>query len=577
MCKGNCPGTGSGGEWRKRSESCAIWKALFLYFEDNLINNNYKPISDFPFLRTQLEALLIKKWASGSNSNISSLLKEIKHTSIDINSVLSNLQCNKTAKKFGRDSLSFLLPDFTRTTWIGYGTKKTWEEKISRINKAFFNIEWQSVVFGIRKCSLNTVNPYDLINISSQLAKHKLSFLPLNMEAISSYRYSTRTKLAKPGERFNYRIVIGKLDDLVDFKIAWDRKNLDLIGEMLGYPLCCVNFFKKIWIKSNFVDTTWPMATNSIVKGGNDYTIELSENVYTNMLWRWLGIRFVPHLPCSFNCESTKILGQSFYEVGLKCNYTSEMNWLLEILSWPVQWSALNGIAEIKTPILKISTFTDASSKKFTVNYNGTGYPIEGASGDKFPWRNTKSNYKVKSDLINEEWFYKDNGFVSKEAMIKSQRPLIDLILTDVGNRKANIIDFGCGNGILLSKIIRLNKNIIPYGIDKSQLSIYHLQYILPQFRNNFLCEDMFSSTYNWVFDNNLTIAILMIGRLLEVNEKKTKALVDFLKKNCIKVLVYSYDDWHHNWDSFFKLIRKENFKFKRHEFINNAGFIDFS
>jgi hypothetical protein len=125
------------------------------------------------------------------------------------------------------------LPDFTRTTWIGYGTKKTWEEKISRINKAFFNIEWQSVVFGIRKCSLNTVNPYDLINISSQLAKHKLSFLPLNMEAISSYRYSTRTKLAKPGERFNYRIVIGKLDDLVDFKIAWDRKNLDLIGEML--------------------------------------------------------------------------------------------------------------------------------------------------------------------------------------------------------------------------------------------------------------------------------------------------------------------------------------------------------
>jgi hypothetical protein len=68
-----------------------------------------------------------------------------------------------------------------------------------------------------------------------------------------------------------------------------------------------------------------------------------------------------------------------------------------------------------------------------------------------------------------------------------------------------------------------------------------------------------------------------MIGRLLEVNEKKTKALVDFLKKNCIKVLVYSYDDWHHNWDSFFKLIRKENFKFKRHEFINNAGFIDFS
>ena len=63
------------------------------------------------------------------------------------------------------------------------------------------------------------------------------------------------------------------------------------------------------------------------------------------------------------------------------------MDWLLEILSWPIEWSALHGIAEIKTPVLKASTRTDAAPCKYTVRRQGDNYPLEGIRGLNFPYR----------------------------------------------------------------------------------------------------------------------------------------------------------------------------------------------
>ena len=64
-----------------------------------------------------------------------------------------------------------------------------------------------------------------------------------------------------------------------------------------------------------------------------------------------MGARAVSHLPCRFDCEKTVALGQQLIEVGRKAGYERAMDWLLDVLSWPVEWSALHGIAELKTPV----------------------------------------------------------------------------------------------------------------------------------------------------------------------------------------------------------------------------------
>jgi len=107
----------------------------------------------------------------------------------------------------------------------------------------------------------------------------------------------------------------------------------------------------------------------------------------TNVLWRWLGIRPVPHLPCSAECVATRSFAEALAEVGRHWEFATEIEWLDEILSWPVEWSALHGIAEIKTPVLKFSTRTDATASRFSVDWLGGGQALHGASGLAFPYR----------------------------------------------------------------------------------------------------------------------------------------------------------------------------------------------
>jgi hypothetical protein len=73
--------------------------------------------------------------------------------------------------------------------------------------------------------------------------------------------------------------------------------------------------------------------------------------------------------------------------LGREIGFSEEMDWLVEILRWPVEWSALHGIAEIKSPVVKIITQTDATARKYVVRHAGDHYPEEGAHGLGFPYR----------------------------------------------------------------------------------------------------------------------------------------------------------------------------------------------
>jgi hypothetical protein len=95
-----------------------------------------------------------------------------------------------------------------------------------------------------------------------------------------------------------------------------------------------------------------------------------------NILGRWLGVRAVPHLPCRFDCGPTVEFAESLLGRGQGC--ADEVDWLEEILSWSVEWSALHGIAGIKFPVLTVSTRTDATPWKYTVRLQGSKYRRRG-------------------------------------------------------------------------------------------------------------------------------------------------------------------------------------------------------
>jgi len=74
-CKGQCPGTALGGDWRKRSRDCEFWKPLLEYFEGVLLDAGEFPVT-LRADRDQIEEAMAKHWAVGRAIHINEVLNE---------------------------------------------------------------------------------------------------------------------------------------------------------------------------------------------------------------------------------------------------------------------------------------------------------------------------------------------------------------------------------------------------------------------------------------------------------------------------------------------------------------------
>ena len=73
MCKGQCPGTAIDGDWRNKSEHCAVWMAVFAHLERELLDQGLQPLSVSP-CREDLEQAMLAAWARGEMTFMARLL-----------------------------------------------------------------------------------------------------------------------------------------------------------------------------------------------------------------------------------------------------------------------------------------------------------------------------------------------------------------------------------------------------------------------------------------------------------------------------------------------------------------------
>ncbi len=285
------------------------------------------------------------------------------------------------------ERLPFSLPDFTRLSWASERARDVWQPRIERITKAWLEIEWRAAAANVRACAVRPMWLRDLVAEAPVWAEAGLGALPLALEGAGDSDYSAVSESLRVDGPFRVRVVIGAIEDLAAFKRAWDDADQHRIGSMLGYPPCCREFFHDVWVEKGMVDPTWPMAVASAGADEETRHVEIGGPPEVNILWRWMGVRAVAHLPCRSDCDASVELGRRMLAVGREAGFEEEVDWLLEILSWPLEWSALHGIAEVKTPVLKVTTMTDATPYEYVVRRAGTRFPREGARGLEFPYR----------------------------------------------------------------------------------------------------------------------------------------------------------------------------------------------
>lgn len=431
--------------------------------------------------------------------------------------------------------LDFVLPEWTRVVWNSLNAQNVWESRINRISAAFSDIERKTVLQGIKPSCLTSMDPQELSELVMKLAGTDYAVVPLSKHNKSN-SYQSSSFGYTPGVPFDYRVVITRNEMISEWKEVWAAGDDRKIGKLLGFPDCCINFFQKYWKEENMVDTSWAMSLSG-TEGPKE----------CNILLRWLGVRSVSHLPCSFNCHETYKLGRANIEFGKANGYEQEMEWLEEILDWPVQWNALHGIAEIKTPVLKISTRTDATADNVIVNRNGFSYPEEGTSGINFPYINrsknilTKTGSFRKSLLLENQWL--DNGFSSLEAMNHSHQILLTSLKSMGKPDGLKVIDFGCGNAELL-KLLQgsLDKNIRAYGVEIDEQRYNRIKINFPEQTEQFWRANMFDSG-PWL-NQTYDVAIVMPGRLVEAGASNSQQFIQWLNTNVKNVLFYAYGDW---------------------------------
>ena len=440
-------------------------------------------------------------------------------------------------------TLDFVLPDFTRRSWVSKRAQDEWEPRFQRITRAWQQMEWLAVAAGLRACAIAIVTPDSFIEQAGEWAKHGLSGMPVEIQGMSSSSYSSTSVSTALGKPFVYRVVVGTPQSVTAFKNAWDNDDHGEIGRLLGYPSCCHQFFFDVWVEDGLIDTTWPMAVADNAIDEDTRCLEVSGASEANILWRWMGLRAVPHLPCSFNCQPTIALGQQFIQLGREAGYEQEMEWLLEILSWPMQWSALHGIAEVKTPLIKVSTRTDATAEEYVVRRLGSGYPDEGARGLGFPYQTAVSTHRARRQPTSPAWYATDNGFPSAAVMAEAHAPIVAAATAVLPPDGGSVLDLGCGNGALLQKIQRVNSAIVPFGLDIDNGRVAHARQLHPTFADNFFTGDLFTYDILWT-ERRYTVALLMPGRLVEATPAQAAQLRSYLQSHCDHILIYAYGDW---------------------------------
>lgn len=341
--------------------------------------------------------------------------------------------------------LNFKLDEFVRVSWVSDQARYVWEQKFTDLSRVFTRVERASVdehFCRLRGAALLNCSPSELINLAKDASDMGLVAVPLQQMG-SVGHYQSAGVGFNPDKPWEYKVAYGHSDHVRDLVHAYEFNDWSRVGYILGYPSCCRKFFQKYWVEEKWFDTTWPMV------GQDDFSL-LNFNPANNILLRWLGLRLVSHLPCSFTCESTQVNAGFYSAVADKLGLSREWEQLIEILSWPVEWNSLHGVAQIITPVCKITTASDALATPCRVRLHSNKLPSETGRGNSFPF-------------ILDTWTA--NGFATKEAMDVAHRLIINK-LADISLSFDSVLDLGCGNSVLLNEIKLRFMSKITEGVD---------------------------------------------------------------------------------------------------------------
>jgi hypothetical protein len=390
-----------------------------------------------------------------------------------------------------KETCVFQLPDFTRRVWRSLAEQDWWSAKIARLARAWQEIERESVALGVRRAAYQTVDPLALPDLTGWAVHNGLAILPTRrIPAVSSY--VTADTEPAVNQAWHYRVVLARPDVAGAILEAIDQGNDEVLGDLLGYPRCCRDAYAATWGRGQ-VDSTW-----------ETFQSQANGPAETNTFLRWLGVRLVPHLPCSPTCTASIDLARQLAAVGRAVRCGAAVDDAYEMLAWPTAWSRIHGLTEVTMPAVKFITRSDYTPTLQRLTREGVYQPVESAR-------------------------WTDNGFKTAGGMLAVHARFLNTCRFDL-KPSDRVLDLGAGNGLLLADLRRY-LGIVPAGVERKQIT--------PVEPMDWFQGDL-ADTPTALF--NADAVLLMPGRLTELPPESAAPI----REACLRVktlIVYGYGD----------------------------------
>ncbi len=358
--------------------------------------------------------------------------------------------------------------------WASEAARRAWESPLARAAAAWRELELISAP-SVRPSALVDLDAVDVPAAVADAIRTGLRATPVASAAGGGLRVAFHA----PGLE-------------VDWAVAWG--NDARVGELLGFPACCRAHFERTWAAGRR-DT---VLTQERPDGAPE----------ANTWLRQLGVRLVPHLPCSADCVASVELGRQIAAAGRASGMGEEVDALLALLRLPVRYSASSAVAIVETPHFRFMAGTTEIGEAARAGEDVAAPPPA-------PWE--------------------DSGFSTREAMAVAHA----VLLAAVGP-VTSALDLGAGDGSLLAEMARRG-GIGPWvGVEKEGDRVARGRGRHPGIS---LVSGLIS-TAPWVALGAVDVALIAAPRLQEMGPVETVAVCARLRQSARRLALYAYCDW---------------------------------
>lgn len=298
-------------------------------------------------------------------------------------------------------------PHVRKFNWKTHGSKEYWRDVIEAFDKRYHaKVQIKAVADEDHPRQVMVVGADEDLyrDIMSLIGQYSVYFQSLDGELGTPAKVlldSATQYLNDYDEK--YMLVIGESTTAITSFTEAATSDTDFtrrirtLADLLGWPECCIAAFEESHTHEPH-DHVYRVAANTETatwSSEEEATITITDpSPLLNTLWRYLGVTFTYHRPCSFECDASIDRAEKHYEYARDIRAQEIVDGAVSWLSLPMRWSAYHNFTNLKNAYAIGSYTTNPHWLRKDIVWKGDHSP----SPDDEPIHNTNDEELLDPD-----------------------------------------------------------------------------------------------------------------------------------------------------------------------------------